>query len=106
VQQSIPAVLIYEDRNFMASSIEARVPYMDYRIVEFALARDPTWKIRDPWTKWVLMKAVEPVKPASVTWRRRKMGYSKPFARWLREEVNRDELADLFLRDPSPNANR
>lgn len=97
VQQSIPALLHYEDRNSMAFSIEARVPYLDHRIVEFALALDPSVKIKDTWTKWVLRKAVEPVMPKSVTWRRSKLGYPTPFARWLREEPNRSQLRDVLF---------
>ena len=97
VQQSIPALLHYEDRNSMAFSIEARVPYLDYRIVEFALALDPGFKIRGSWTKWALRKAVEPVMPKSVTWRRSKLGYPTPFARWLREEPYRSQFYDLVL---------
>jgi asparagine synthase (glutamine-hydrolysing) len=97
VQQSIPALLHYEDRNSMAFSIEARVPYLDYRIVEFALGLDPEFKIHGSWTKWVLRKAVEPVMPKSVTWRRSKLGYPTPFARWLREEPNRQQFHDLLF---------
>jgi asparagine synthase (glutamine-hydrolysing) len=97
VQQSIPALLHYEDRNSMAFSIEARVPYLDYRIVEFALALEPAYKIRNSWTKWILRKAVEPVMPASVTWRRSKLGYPTPFARWLREEPYRQQFHALVL---------
>lgn len=97
VRQSIPALLHYEDRNSMAFSIEARVPYLDYRIVEFALALDPECKIRGSWTKWALRKAVEPVMPKSVTWRRSKLGYPTPFARWLREEPYRQQFRDLVL---------
>ena len=97
VQQSIPALLHYEDRNSMAFSIEARVPYLDYRIVEFALALDPGYKIRHSWTKWVLRQAVAPVMPDSVTWRRSKLGYPTPFARWLRQEPYRRQFRELVL---------
>ena len=67
----------------MAFSIEARVPLLDYRIVEFAMGLDPGFKIRDSWTKWVLRKFAAPRLPASVTWRRSKMGYPTPAARWI-----------------------
>ena len=104
VRQSIPALLHYEDRNSMAFSIEARVPYLDYRIVEFALALDPGRKIHGSWTKWVLRKAVEPVMPKSVTWRRSKLGYPTPFARWLREEPYRSNSAIWCCRARFSNA--
>jgi asparagine synthase (glutamine-hydrolysing) len=95
--QSIPALLHYEDRNSMAFSLEARVPFLDYRIVEFALGLGAEWKIRDGWTKWVLRKAAEPALPASVTWRRSKLGYPTPFARWLRTGRDRDDMRDLLF---------
>jgi asparagine synthase (glutamine-hydrolysing) len=97
VQQSIPALLHYEDRNSMAFSIEARVPYLDHRIVEFALGLDPAYKIRNSWTKWVLRKAAEPVLPDCVTWRRSKLGYPTPFARWMRQMPNSAQLYDVLF---------
>ncbi len=97
VEQSIPALLHYEDRNSMAFSIEARVPFLDYRIVEFAMGLAPEFKIRDSWTKWVLRKAAEPKLPPEVTWRRSKLGYPTPAARWLRQPRDRDAVADLLF---------
>jgi asparagine synthase (glutamine-hydrolysing) len=97
VQQSIPALLHYEDRNSMAYSLEARVPLLDYRIVEFALALDADCKIRGSWTKWVLRKVAERVLPPAVAWRRSKLGYPTPFARWLRQAPHRDTARDLLF---------
>jgi asparagine synthase (glutamine-hydrolysing) len=97
--QSIPALLHYEDRNSMAYSIEARVPLLDYRIVEFALALAPQYKIHGSWTKWVLRQAASNVLPAEVAWRRSKMGYPTPFARWLRQPSERDKAAEVLFSD-------
>ncbi len=97
VQQSIPALLHYEDRNSMAFSIEARVPFLDYRIVEFALGLDASWKIKDTWTKWVLRQSVSDIMPPSVAWRRSKLGYPTPFARWLREPGDRESIRDVLF---------
>jgi asparagine synthase (glutamine-hydrolysing) len=95
--QSIPALLHYEDRNSMAFSVEARVPFLDHRIVEFALGLPPEFKIRDSWTKWVLRKAAEPKLPATVTWRRSKLGYPTPVARWIRQGRDRDAFRELLF---------
>lgn len=97
VSQSIPALLHYEDRNAMAFSIEARVPFLDYRIVEFALGLDAGYKIRDSWTKWVLRKAAEPYLPSKVCWRRSKMGYPTPAARWIKEGRNKEAAYELLF---------
>jgi asparagine synthase (glutamine-hydrolysing) len=97
VQQSIPALLHYEDRNSMAYSLEARVPLLDYRIVEFALSLDARFKIHGSWTKWVLRKAAARVLPHAVAWRRGKLGYPTPFARWLRQEKHRQPVLDLLF---------
>ncbi|PZO78521.1 MAG: asparagine synthase (glutamine-hydrolyzing) [Mesorhizobium amorphae] len=97
VSRSLPALLHYEDRNSMAFGLESRVPFLDVRLVEFALGLDPAFKIRDGWTKWVLRKAAEPKLPPSVAWRRSKMGYPTPAARWMRKTRDRDALADLLF---------
>lgn len=96
-QQSIPALLHYEDRNSMAFSIEARVPYLDHRLVEFAMALEPEYKIRGSWTKWIMRQAVAPFMPAKVTWRRSKLGYPTPFARWLRQEPDRGTIEAILF---------
>jgi asparagine synthase (glutamine-hydrolysing) len=97
VTRSIPGLLHYEDRNSMAFSIEARVPLLDHRIVELAFGIDPGDKIHGSWTKWVLRKAAESRLPRSVTWRRSKMGYPTPFARWIRRDEDRARLRDVLF---------
>jgi asparagine synthase (glutamine-hydrolysing) len=94
---SLPALLHYEDRNSMAHSIEARVPFLDYRVIEFAFRLTSSLKIHGSWTKWVLRKAAESLLPRSVVWRRSKMGYPTPMARWFREEPDRTAVADLLF---------
>ncbi len=84
VRASIPALLHYEDRNSMAFSIEARTPFLDYRLVEFGLAL-PYWaKIRGWETKVVLREAMRDILPSSILERRDKKGYPTPLAEWLR----------------------
>lgn len=97
VQTCIPALLRYEDRNSMAFSIEARVPLLDYRIVEFALALDSKYKINRSWTKWVLRQAAARAVPPQVAWRRSKMGYPTPFSRWLRQDKDRGQIREVIL---------
>jgi asparagine synthase (glutamine-hydrolysing) len=97
VEQSIPALLHYEDRNSMAFSIEARVPFLDYRIVEFALALGDQYKIKGSWTKWVLRQCADRILPSEVAWRRSKLGYPTPFSRWLRCPPDREDFRQLLF---------
>ncbi len=97
VKQSIPALLHYEDRNSMAFSIESRVPLLDYRIVEFAMGLQSEYKIRGSWTKWILRKSSERVAPKKVAWRRSKLGYPTPFARWIREGHDKDKITSILF---------
>ena len=55
---NLPMLLHFEDRNSMAHGIEARVPFLDYRLVEFSVALNEDLKIRDGWTKAVLRTAM------------------------------------------------
>ena len=100
VRSSIPSLLHYEDRNSMAFSIEARVPFLDYRLVEFGLAT-PYWaKIRGWETKVIFREAMGDILPPSILARRDKKGYPTPLALWLREGLM-PQTRDILL---SPEA--
>jgi asparagine synthase (glutamine-hydrolysing) len=80
---SLPALLRYEDRNSMAFSVEARTPFLDYRLVERAQALPAGDLIRDGWTKAILREAVKGVVPEAVRLRRDKLGFATPERSWL-----------------------
>jgi asparagine synthase (glutamine-hydrolysing) len=96
IKHGLQQLLRYEDRLSMAFSIESRVPFLDHRLVEFAVSLDPSWKIKDGFTKYILRKSTEPFLPQQVTWRRDKMGFLTPAAEWKREL--RPQLLD-YIRD-------
>lgn len=82
--EHLPSLLHYEDRNSMAFSIEARVPFLDHRLVEFAFALPARHKLRHGETKWVLRKALTDLLPPAIVQRQDKMGFVTPEAIWLR----------------------
>lgn len=90
---SLPMLLHWEDRDSMAHSIEARVPFLDYRLVEFVLGLPDEHKIAGGMTKRVLREAMRGLLPERVRNRVDKMGFVTPEEVWLREES-----PDLFRR--------
>lgn len=74
----LQALLRYEDRNSMKHAVEARLPYMDYRLVEHALTLPLGNKIRPPWQKWDLRNAAKDILPDNISWRKDKMGFVAP----------------------------
>jgi asparagine synthase (glutamine-hydrolysing) len=97
----LPELLRYEDRNSMAHSLEARVPFLDHELVELAFSLPADQLIRDGVTKSVLRRAV-PELPDAVRARRDKLGFFTPHDRYfsgglgvLAEEV----FADAATRD-------
>ncbi|MFH1569242.1 MAG: asparagine synthase (glutamine-hydrolyzing) [Gemmatimonadota bacterium] len=81
----IARLLHYADRNTMAFSLEARVPYLDHRLVEFCLGLPYGMKIRGTSTKWILREALRHRVPDCVVERRDKKGFPTPVSAWLRE---------------------
>jgi len=71
------------DRATMASSLEARVPYLDHRIVEWAARQPDNLKIRGKTTKFVLREAFAGMLPET-TVSRAKQGFDLPLADWIR----------------------
>jgi asparagine synthase (glutamine-hydrolysing) len=92
---SLPSLLRYEDRNSMAHSIEARVPILDHRIVEFAFALPDELKIQGVETKYVLREAMRGLVPEDIRARKDKIGFrAEPKATWALAERHRDALLD------------
>ena len=75
-------LLRYEDRNSMRNSIETRLPFLDYRLVQFSLSLSDKHKIYDGWTKYILRKTIEKILPASIVWRKNKFGFEAPKDFW------------------------
>ncbi len=80
---ALPELLRYEDRNSMAHSIEARVPFLDYRLMEFTFQHAAALRIRQGWTKWILRKAAEQRLPDEIVWRKDKIGFETPQEEWF-----------------------
>ncbi len=80
---SIPHLLRYEDRNSMRWSIESRVPFMDYRLVELALSLGYDMKINNGVTKYIFRKAMSGIVPSKILGRRDKIGFATPDSIWL-----------------------
>jgi asparagine synthase (glutamine-hydrolysing) len=86
-------LLRYADRNAMAHGREVRLPFLSHELVEFIFSLPPHYKIRNAWTKWLLRKSMEDVLPASITWRKDKVGFEPPQKTWME---NRD-LQELII---------
>jgi len=84
----LPPLLRYEDKNSMAFAIETRLPFLDYRLVEYAVGLAPSLKVRDGWTKWALRQAMNDVLPQEIAWRKRKIGFEAPTDIWLRRHYD------------------
>lgn len=76
-------LLHYEDRNSMAFSVEARVPFLDADFMEGVFAMPFTVKMKDGKTKWVMRSGLEQLLPAAITTRYDKMGFVTPEDQWI-----------------------
>jgi asparagine synthase (glutamine-hydrolysing) len=88
------------DRATMACSLEARVPYLDHHVVEFAASLDPALKHRGAETKYVLKKVAERYLPKQIIYREKK-GFHLPLRSWLSKELAYyldDYLSDASVR--------
>jgi asparagine synthase (glutamine-hydrolysing) len=77
------ALLHYEDRNSMAFSIETRLPFLDYRLVEFVLALDARQKLNKGFGKWILRQSMADRLPPQIVWNSRKLGFQPSFQSWF-----------------------
>jgi asparagine synthase (glutamine-hydrolysing) len=83
VATSLPALLRYEDRSSMRFGVEARVPFLDHRLVEAAVALPDRLRIDHGVTKVVLRRATEGLVPDEIRLDGRKIGFAVPQASWM-----------------------
>ena len=105
-QFGLQDLLRFEDRTSMAFSIESRVPFLDHRLVEFCIALNNDWKIKNGWTKYILRKTAEPLLDKEVVWRKYKMGFLTPQKLWKLQSkkeldtfVNEVNMPDFLDKD-------
>ena len=89
--------LTLTDKMSMANSLEARVPFLDHKLVELSAKIPPSMRLKGLKTKYILKKALDGVVPKSIL-RRQKQGFSMPIDSWLRNGLS-DWCADLLSRE-------
>lgn len=96
-------LLKWEDRNSMRFSIEARVPFLDYRLVERLLATPASSKIRNGITKYILRQAMKGILPEKIRMRKDKTGFLTPQDDWFRTSEWNNFILSIFESDAFGN---
>ena len=81
--------LVKPDRMGMAASIEARTPFLDYRMAEFAFSLPGHLKVRNGCTKYIYKKSVENLIGSSLAYRKKQM-FTVPIGEWIRKGLKED----------------
>jgi asparagine synthase (glutamine-hydrolysing) len=90
-------LLKWEDRNSMHFSLEARVPFLDYRLVERMLNTTGEHVIKNGTTKAILREAMKGIVPEKIRIRSDKVGFDTPQDKWFRREDFQKMIGDIIL---------
>lgn len=93
---TVPTLLHYEDRSSMAHSIESRVPFLDYRLVELGVNLRSKYLSYNGESRPLYRKAMKNHLPEEVVNRKDKLGFPVPFSKWTHGSL-RDFIYDEFL---------
>lgn len=98
---NLPALLRFEDKNSMRFSIETRLPFLDYRLVEHNLNLKLEEKIHEGWSKITLRRFLDQRLPDDLVWRKHKLGFQGPDKEWL--EPLKEEMKNTISSCPILN---
>lgn len=87
VGEGLVNLVHYADARSMYYSIESRMPFMDHRLIEFSLSIPDCYKVHNGFTKYFARLAFDGKLPDEITWRKDKMGWPVPTARWMNEDL-------------------
>jgi asparagine synthase (glutamine-hydrolysing) len=91
-QTLLPALLKYEDKLGMAFSVEARLPFLDYRLVDYVFSQSTNLLINNGWSKWALRESMIDILPDQVRLRTDKKGFPTPFNEILNNNPSLKQL--------------
>lgn len=94
-------LLVKVDIASMANSLEARSPFLDHKLIEFAASLPENLKMQSTETKSLLKKVAARLVPHEVIYRR-KMGFGVPVGNWFRSDM-KDFLREILLSEKSLN---
>lgn len=99
MQFGLEELLRYADKNAMANSVEVRLPFLQHDLVQFVFSLPSHYKIHNGFSKYILRKAVDPILPSAITWRKDKIGYETPQNDWLQHHyfVEKVDIAKKLL---------
>lgn len=92
-------LLIKADKMTMASSLELRVPFLDYRLIEYATALPDNFRLNGKEGKYLLKKYAESILPREIIYRKKK-GFPVPIANWFRTNLY-EHTCEILLDDSS-----
>jgi asparagine synthase (glutamine-hydrolysing) len=92
----LPVWLNMEDKISMSASVESRLPFMDYRLVEFVFNLSNQFKIKNGVTKFILRDAMKNHLPSKIINEKKKYTFSGPEIYWLRNPF-RSQIEMMFL---------
>ncbi|AUR53030.1 asparagine synthase (glutamine-hydrolyzing) [Aquella oligotrophica] len=95
---NLSMLLHWEDRDSMAHSIESRVPFLDYRLVEFLFSLPSNYKIKGGVTKRILRDGLQGILPDKIRNRMSKLGFATPEEIWVKQNSGlfKDKLIEAI----------
>ena len=95
---TLPQLLRMEDRSSMAFSLEARVPLLDHRLVQYGLSLPDHLKVHKGWSKFAVRESMNGLLPDSIRLRKTKLGFAAPDRLWLSQSL-RSHVSELLASD-------
>lgn len=95
-QYILPRLLMFGDAISMGQSLESRLPFLDYRLVEFVFGLPARWKFDGIESKIILRRALKDVLPPDILARKDKIGFGTPINQWIGDCLD-SEVRPLLL---------